>query len=128
MPDHRSVARSAVKGIIRRDQHGRSGHILDDGGGFAGNILSEVARDQPGVRIVASTGGTTDHELDCFALVELLDRGSQRRRDQRYRDDKDGEQKYPECFRHALPPCNLAVLAGSYSRPRSHVKRFRGDI
>jgi hypothetical protein len=84
MTDVGSVARSAVKDVIRRDQHSRSRHILDDHGGFAGNVLSEVARDQPGVRIVAATGGTTDDEVDGFALVELLDRASKRRRDQRY--------------------------------------------
>src|SRR5688500_7596607 len=111
MPDDRSVARSAVEDVIRRDQHGRSGHILDESGGFAGNVLSEVTRDKPGVGIIASTGRTTDNELDCFALVELIDRGV-KRRDQRYRD-KDREQKYAECFRHAPPPGNLAVLAGS---------------
>src|SRR5919106_5479251 len=107
MPDDRAVARSAVEDVIRRDQHSRSRHILDDGGWFAGNVLSEVARDKPGVRIIASTGGTTDDELDGFALVELLDRRS-KRRDQRHRD-KHREQKYPEYFRHAPPPCDLAA-------------------
>src|SRR6266536_1215043 len=99
MPDDRSVARSAVKDIVGRDQHSRSRHVLDDSGGFARNVLSEVARDKPGVRIIASTGGATDDELDGFTLVELLDRGSKRRRDQRYRD-KDREQKYTECLGH----------------------------
>src|ERR687891_728343 len=126
MPDDRAVARSAVEDVIRRDQHGRSRHILDDGGRFAGNVLSEVARDKPGVRIIASIGGATDDELDCFALVELLDRGTKHRRDQRCRN-KDREQKYAECLRHESPPCNLTVLAGSYSSPRGHVKPFRGD-
>src|SRR3990172_4140398 len=108
MADDRAVARSAVIDVIRRDQHGRPRHILDDNVGFAGNVLSEVARDKPGVRIIASTGGTTDDELDCFALIEVLDRGG-KRRDQRYRD-KEREQKYTERFRHTSPPYGLAIV------------------
>src|SRR5918992_1972358 len=104
MPDDRSVAWRAVKSVIRRDQHGRPRHVLDDSGRFARNVLSEVARDKPGVRIIASTGGTTDDELDCFAPVKILDRGSKRRPDQRYRDDKDKKQKYAACLGHELPP------------------------
>src|SRR5262245_58804273 len=110
MPDDRSIARSAVKDVVRRDQHSGSRHVLDDSGGFTWNVLGEVARNKPGVSIIASTRGATDDELDCFALVELLDRGTERRRDQRYRD-KDREYKHAECLGHETPPCNLAVLA-----------------
>src|ERR671924_852880 len=99
MADHRSVARSAVKNVVRRDQHSRTRHILDDSGGFARNVLSEVARDKPSVSIVSSTGGTADDELNCFALVKILDRGRHRRRDRRYQN-KDSEQKYSTCLRH----------------------------
>src|SRR5918993_1509659 len=108
MPNDRSIARSTVKNEIGRDQHGGSRHILNDSGWFAGNVLREVARDQPGVRIITSAGGSADDELDCFALVELLDGGSSSRRDQRSRDE-DGKQKYAECFGHELPPGSLAV-------------------
>ncbi len=86
MTDVCSIASSAVIDVIRRDQHGRSRHILHDNRRFAGNVLREVAPDEPRVRIVASTGGTADDELYCFALVEFLDRRSKRRSDQRYRD------------------------------------------
>src|SRR5215813_1216849 len=110
MPDDRSVARSAVKDVVRRDQHSGSRHVLDDSGGFTWNVLGEVARDKPGVCIIASTRGATDYELDCFALVKLLDRGTERGGDQRYRD-KDREHKHAECLGHETPPCNLAVQA-----------------
>src|SRR4030095_14271773 len=109
MPDDRSVARRAVKDVVRRDQHSRSRHVLDDSRGFTRNVLSEVARDKPGVRIIASTGGAADDELDGFALIELLDRGSEHRGDKRYRDEARKE-KYAECLRHEPPPCNLSVL------------------
>jgi hypothetical protein len=111
MPDDRSIARSAVIRVIRRDQHARSGHILDDNVGFTGNVLTEMARNKSSVRIVATAGATADDELDGFALVEVLHRSS-RRRDQRYRD-KNRNQKYTECFRHEPPTYHLAVAAGT---------------
>ena len=41
---------------------------MNDSGRFARNVLREVARDQPSVRIIAAACAATDHELDCFAV------------------------------------------------------------
>jgi hypothetical protein len=81
MADDRAVARRAVVGVVGRDQHCCSGHILNHHVRFARNVFRKVTRNQSSVRIVPATRGAADDELNGFAFVEVLDRGGMRRHD-----------------------------------------------
>ena len=42
--------------------------------GIAGDVLAHVAREHPGIEIVAAAGGVADQQLDGLAAVEIGNR------------------------------------------------------
>ena len=50
------------------------GHVAGDDGRSSGDVLAEVARQQPPIGIVAAAGRIADLEIKALALVELLGR------------------------------------------------------
>ena len=69
--DHRAVLVGDVVEPVGEPQAAGAFHVLRRHRRIAGNVLAEVARDQPRVDVVAAADAVADHHLDGLALVEL---------------------------------------------------------
>ena len=75
--------------------------------GWPGDVLAEVARDQPAVEIVAAAGQRADHELDGAAFVERLDGGLRERGRGDNRCDAGGKR---DAHHHGRAPCDCSSV------------------
>src|SRR5437016_5870642 len=69
-----AVARRDLVDVIRGLEAAGARHVLRDDGRLAGNVLAEMARDQPAVEVVAAAGGIADRDRDDLAGEERLAR------------------------------------------------------
>ena len=58
---------------LRGAQAAGAGHVLRHDIGVSGDVLAEMARQQPAVEIVAAADAVADDQIDGLALVEILD-------------------------------------------------------
>ena len=70
MADGEAVRLGDFVDVIGGDQTAGAGHVFDDEGRIAGNMLAQVARDGARVGVVAAAGGAADDDADRFAFVE----------------------------------------------------------
>jgi hypothetical protein len=56
--------------MIRRNQPARAGHVVNDNGGFAGNMIAEMAGNKACVGIVPATWRGSNDDPDCFPFIE----------------------------------------------------------
>src|SRR6185503_8959374 len=56
--------------VVGGDQTAGAGHVFDDEGRIAGNMLAQVARDGARVGVVTAPGGAADDDADRFTFVE----------------------------------------------------------
>ncbi len=77
-PGKSGADRGAVLRRQRIDVAGRfvtagARHVLRHDGRVAGNVTTDIPRNQPRISVVAAAGRRADDEVDVLALVELLD-------------------------------------------------------
>ena len=86
LQDRAGKDRAGHGAVLRRDgidipgRAVRSGaaHVLHHDRRIAGDVIAEMAREQPCVGVVAAARRRADHDLELLALVELLDEFSRR--------------------------------------------------
>ena len=69
-----AVARRLREQVVRHLDAAGAGHVLRHHGGIAGDVLAEVARDQPRLQVVFAADADADQHVDGLAAVEIGDR------------------------------------------------------
>jgi hypothetical protein len=78
-----SRGRSVVE-VVDRAQTAGARHVLHDHFRIAGNDVPEMARQQPGIDVVAAARAGADDQIDLLAPVEVRDRVCVRRGDRKH--------------------------------------------
>ena len=110
-----AVLRRGVVEVDGRNEAAGARHIAHDHAGIAGEVLAEMAREQPRGRVIGAAGGEADDDGDLLALVEI--RGAcrsagERERRQHCRRDSLHHGISPQVGRNRSPGCAGEGAAG----------------
>ena len=73
--DRRAVAQRHIGQVIGGGDTVGGGHVLHDDPGGAGNMLANMARDDPPEQIIATARWRANHKADLLARIEVRRHG-----------------------------------------------------
>ena len=114
--DHRAVLVGDVVEPVGEPQAAGAFHVLRRHLRIAGNVLAEMARDQPRVDVVAAADAVADHHVDGLALVELGRRLGGRAAGAQHGKNGGGSEQHLEARILALMAISLPSELGHQRR------------
>jgi len=100
--NHAAVARRSTVEIIGQPQAAGAFHVLRHDGGIARDVAAEMARDQPGVKVITTADAVADLQIERFSPVEIGRALCGRRRDLQAQQS-DGHGRIPRDYNDRVP-------------------------
>src|SRR5258708_6910745 len=124
----RPVLRGQIESVIGGNHAAGAGHVAGNNRRVSRQVLAEMARNQPTVRVVSSADPDRDSQVECPALIEqILGLGAMETKD----ENAKGTRKTKSKSTHHQPSRTFRPLGSAIDRPfgrNMHLVRLDGRL